>query len=165
MFTVYSLTSHNYRILYCIKEYDPVLDSSNIDMTDWATIANDISQYYKQFDGFVVLHGTDTMCYTASALSYMLECLGKSVVLTGSQVSHEYIIICYPNHKLADEYSYPSDMPAIYSVCKCVLLLIVQVPLVELRNDARDNMLGALLVAGQYVIPEVCVYMYVVYCV
>ena len=74
--------------MYCIKEYDPVLDSSNIDMADWATIANDISQYYKQFDGFVVLHGTDTMCYTASALSYMLECLGKSVVFTGSQVSN-----------------------------------------------------------------------------
>lgn len=60
-----------------------------MDMNDWATIANDIDKYYKQFDGFVILHGTDTMCYTASALSFMLECLGKSVVMTGSQVCHD----------------------------------------------------------------------------
>ena len=63
------------------------MDSCNMDMSDWATIANDIDKYYRQFDGFVILHGTDTMCYTASALSFMLECLGKSVVMTGSQVS------------------------------------------------------------------------------
>lgn len=43
---------------------------------------------YEQFNGFVVLHGTDTMAYTASALSFMLENLGKSVVITGSQVLH-----------------------------------------------------------------------------
>ena len=68
------------------------MDSCNMDMNDWVTIANDIDKYYKQFDGFVILHGTDTMCYTASALSFMLECLGKSVVMTGSQVCMSKIV-------------------------------------------------------------------------
>ena len=45
-----------------------------------------VSRYYRKFDGFVIVHGTDTMAYTASALSFMLENLGKSIVLTGSQV-------------------------------------------------------------------------------
>ena len=114
LFIVCRLTSHNYRILYCIKEYDPVLDSSNIDMTDWATIANDISQYYKQFDGFVVLHGTDTMCYTASALSYMLECLGKSVVFTGSQVRIS-IWVLYCCHLCVS-----NCVLMVYLLCVCV---------------------------------------------
>ena len=61
-----------------------------MDMNDWVTIANDVAQYYKCFDGFVILHGTDTMCYTASALSFMLECLGKSVVITGSEVQMKF---------------------------------------------------------------------------
>ncbi|MGH0126856.1 UNVERIFIED_CONTAM: hypothetical protein FKN15_018025 [Acipenser sinensis] len=74
-------------------------------------------KYYKQYDGFVVLHGTDTMAYTASALSFMCEHLGKTIILTGSQV-----------------------------------------PIYELKNDGRDNLLGALLIAGQFVIPEVCLY-------
>jgi 60kDa lysophospholipase len=72
---------------------------------------------YKDYDGFVVIHGTDTMAYTASVLSFMLENLNKSVVLTGSQI-----------------------------------------PISELRNDAVDNFLGALLVAGPYLIPEVCLF-------
>ena len=55
-------------------------------MVDWSKIATDINNYYKLFDSFVILHGTDTMCYTASALSFMLEDLGKTVILTGSQV-------------------------------------------------------------------------------
>ncbi|MGH0154922.1 UNVERIFIED_CONTAM: hypothetical protein FKN15_028614 [Acipenser sinensis] len=76
-----------------------------------------LQKYYKQYDGFVVLHGTDTMAYTASALSFMCEHLGKTIILTGSQV-----------------------------------------PIYELKNDGRDNLLGALLIAGQFVIPEVCLY-------
>uniref|UniRef100_A0A8C2FYW6 asparaginase n=1 Tax=Cyprinus carpio TaxID=7962 RepID=A0A8C2FYW6_CYPCA len=74
-------------------------------------------KHYEQYDGFVILHGTDTMAYTASALSFMCENLGKSVILTGSQV-----------------------------------------PIFELRSDGRENLLGALLIAGQFVIPEVCLY-------
>lgn len=60
-------------------------------MSDWAKIANDIGDYYKLFDAFVILHGTDTMAYTASALSFMLEDLGKTVILTGSQVSNRLV--------------------------------------------------------------------------
>ena len=55
-------------------------------MTDWAYIATDIRTYYAKFDAFIILHGTDTMAYTASALSFMLENLGKTIILTGSQV-------------------------------------------------------------------------------
>nr|XP_054927629.1 L-asparaginase-like isoform X2 [Dermacentor andersoni] len=75
------------RVVYTIYEYDPLLDSSNATMDDWVRIALDIRAYYEKFDGFVVLHGTDTMAYTASALSFMLENLGKSVIITGSQVA------------------------------------------------------------------------------
>ena len=56
-------------------------------MDDWARISEDINTYYQKFNAFIILHGTDTMCYTASALSFMLDNLGKSVILTGSQVS------------------------------------------------------------------------------
>jgi 60kDa lysophospholipase len=72
---------------------------------------------YELFDGFVILHGTDTLAYTASALSFMLENLGKTVIVTGSQI-----------------------------------------PIFEARSDGRDNFLGALIVAGLYSIPEVCVF-------
>jgi lysophospholipase len=74
------------RISYQVKEYLPLLDSSNMGMEDWARIARDIEQSYAEFDAFVVLHGTDTMAYSASALSFMLENLGKTVILTGSQI-------------------------------------------------------------------------------
>jgi L-asparaginase len=66
--------------------FDPVKDSSNIDPGVWVKMAEIIEENYNDFDGFVVLHGTDTMAYTASALSYMLENLGKPVILTGSQL-------------------------------------------------------------------------------
>ena len=105
------------RVRYDIKEYDPLLDSSNMGMDDWARIADDIRGRYDDYDAFVVLHGTDTMAYTASALSFMLENLSKTVILTGSQI-----------------------------------------PLSQLRNDAVDNLLGALTLAGHYEIPEVCLY-------
>eukprot|EP01006_Ploeotia_vitrea_P055643 TRINITY_DN68020_c1_g11_i1.p1 TRINITY_DN68020_c1_g11~~TRINITY_DN68020_c1_g11_i1.p1 ORF type:complete len:714 (-),score=53.20 TRINITY_DN68020_c1_g11_i1:478-2460(-) len=105
------------RIAWHIEEYDPLLDSSCFTPADWARIALDIRDNYARYDAFIVLHGTDTMAYTASALSFMLENLGKTVILTGSQI-----------------------------------------PLSEQRNDGFSNLLGALLFAGHYVIPEVCLY-------
>ncbi|XP_062325947.1 60 kDa lysophospholipase isoform X1 [Osmerus eperlanus] len=105
------------RIVYTVLEYDPLLDSSNMTPKDWGTIGKDIEKYYEKYDGFVVLHGTDTMAYTASALSFMCEHQGKPVILTGSQV-----------------------------------------PIYEMRNDGRGNLMGALMIAGQFYIPEVCLY-------
>jgi len=66
--------------------FDPLIDSSNLNPEVWVKIANMIKENYEKFDGFVVLHGTDTMSYTASALSFMLDNLDKPVVLTGSQL-------------------------------------------------------------------------------
>jgi L-asparaginase len=66
--------------------FDPVKDSSNVDPPVWVKIAEIIEESYNDFDGFVILHGTDTMAYTASALSFMLENPGKPVILTGSQL-------------------------------------------------------------------------------
>ncbi|KIY43530.1 L-asparaginase [Fistulina hepatica ATCC 64428] len=104
-------------IRYVVLEWDPLLDSSNIEIDDWIRIASEIELNYHAFDAFVVLHGTDTMAYTSSALSFMLEDLGKTVILTGAQI-----------------------------------------PLSQLRNDATDNLMGALLIAGHYIIPECCLY-------
>ncbi len=67
-------------------ELDPLLDSSNITVSEWNRIGSIIEENYYDFDGFVILHGTDTMAYTASALSFSLENLNKPVVLTGSQI-------------------------------------------------------------------------------
>ncbi len=67
-------------------EFDPLLDSSNIAVEQWNQIGRAIRDNYATYDGFVVLHGTDTMAYTASALSFMLEGLTKPVILTGSQI-------------------------------------------------------------------------------
>ncbi len=64
----------------------PLLDSSNMAVSDWNSIGQLIAENYDAYDGFVILHGTDTMAYTASALSFMLEDLGKPVILTGSQI-------------------------------------------------------------------------------
>lgn len=64
----------------------PAQDSSNIGPTNWLQMANTVKQAYAHFDGFVLLHGTDTMAYTASALSFLFENLGKPVVVTGSQL-------------------------------------------------------------------------------
>ena len=69
-----------------LRETSPLLDSSNMTVADWNRIARVVAEEYDSFDGFVVLHGTDTMAYTASALSFMLENLSKPVVLTGSQI-------------------------------------------------------------------------------
>lgn len=116
---VLPLSKQNKRIVYTILEYNPLLDSSNMTTDDWGRFGKDIERNYESYDGFVILHGTDTMAYTASALSFMCEHLGKPIILTGSQV-----------------------------------------PIYEMRNDGRDNLLGALLIAGQFVIPEVCLYFY-----
>ncbi len=62
------------------------LDSSNMNTGHWVSIATLIEKHYAKYDGFVVLHGSDTMSYTASALSFMLENLGKPVIFTGSQL-------------------------------------------------------------------------------
>lgn len=102
---------------YDVHEYHPLLDSSNMTPENWVTIAADIEANYKDYDGFVVLHGTDTMAYTASALAYMLEGLEKPVIITGSQI-----------------------------------------PLCEVRNDARENLITAIMIAANYRIPEVCLY-------
>lgn len=67
-------------------EMQPLLDSSNMTLHEWNRIAQLIADRYDAYDGFVVLHGTDTMAYTASALSFMLEGLDKPVILTGSQI-------------------------------------------------------------------------------
>jgi L-asparaginase len=102
---------------YTIHEYEPLLDSSNMTPWEWVKIAHDISGHYSEYDGFVVLHGTDTMAYTASALPFMLQGLRKPVVITGSQI-----------------------------------------PLCEVRNDARENLITSLVIAANYDIPEVCLY-------
>lgn len=102
---------------YVINEYEPLLDSSNMSQKEWIKIAKDIEENYHEYDGFIVLHGTDTMAYTASALSFMLEGIAKPVILTGSQI-----------------------------------------PLCEVRNDARENIITALQIAAGYDIPEVCLY-------
>lgn len=102
---------------FTIHEYQPLLDSANMTPREWVKIARDIATNYSRYDGFVVLHGTDTMAYTASALPFLLRGLGKPVIITGSQI-----------------------------------------PLCEVRNDARENLITSLLIASNYAIPEVCLY-------
>lgn len=71
---------------YTVKEYAALRDSATMTPADWTAIAEDIAASYDAYDGFVVLHGTDTMAYTASALAFMLRGLRKPVVLTGAQI-------------------------------------------------------------------------------
>jgi L-asparaginase len=78
------LKRFNYRILS--YPFDPPIDSSDMDPASWVKLVKIIYYNYDHFDGFVILHGTDTMSYTASALSFMLENLNKPVILTGSQL-------------------------------------------------------------------------------
>lgn len=66
--------------------FDPPIDSSDMQPDNWAAIVRVIADNYDRYDGFVILHGTDTMSYTASALSFMLRGLSKPVILTGSQL-------------------------------------------------------------------------------
>ncbi len=78
------LKRFNYRI--SSYQFDPPIDSSDMEPQLWAKLVKIIDYNYDSFDGFVILHGTDTMAYTASALSFMLENLSKPVILTGSQL-------------------------------------------------------------------------------
>ena len=68
------------------KTFDPPIDSSDMEPELWSRIVTIIEENYEHYDGFVILHGTDTMSFTASALSFMLEGLMKPVILTGSQL-------------------------------------------------------------------------------
>lgn len=101
--------------LYDIHEYERLLDSACMSPTNWFEIAKDIADNYEKYDGFIVLHGTDTMAYTASALPFILKGLTKPVILTGGQV-----------------------------------------PMCEVRNDSRENIITAMMIAADYAIPEVC---------
>ncbi|CDS35712.1 Ankyrin [Echinococcus multilocularis] len=74
------------RILYRLLEYDTLLDSSDCQLEVWINLAKDLERFYDYFDGFVILHGTDTLPYAASALSFILENLTKPVVMTGSEL-------------------------------------------------------------------------------
>ena len=67
-------------------EFEPLLDSTNVRYEQWNAMADTIASYYDAYDGFVLLHGTDTLAYSASALSFMLEGLDKPVVFTGAQI-------------------------------------------------------------------------------
>lgn len=105
-----------------VHSFNPVLDSSNMDPEIWKTLAELIYSKYDLYDGFVILHGSDTMAFTASALSFMLENLSKPVILTGSQL-----------------------------------------PIGEIRTDAKENLITALEIAatkedGKALVPEVCIY-------
>ena len=66
--------------------FNPPIDSSDVEPSLWISLAHLIEQEYDHYDGFVILHGTDTMAYSASALSFMIDNLGKSIVFTGSQL-------------------------------------------------------------------------------
>lgn len=78
------LKRFNYRI--ASYQFDPPIDSSDMEPSLWIKLVKIINYNYDYYDGFVILHGTDTMAYTASALSFMLENLSKPVILTGSQL-------------------------------------------------------------------------------
>jgi len=78
------LKRFNYRI--SSYQFNPPIDSSDMEPSLWAKLVKIVEYNYENFDGFVILHGTDTMAYTASALSFMLENLSKPVILTGSQL-------------------------------------------------------------------------------
>ncbi|KAH7318704.1 asparaginase [Stachybotrys elegans] len=107
-------TAYHRHIRYGIVEFNPLLDSSSISASDWAAMARTVRDNYHLYDGFVILHGTDSLAYSASALSFMMANLGKPVILTGSQA-----------------------------------------PIFSLQSDGVDNLLGSLIIAGTFVIPEV----------
>lgn len=103
--------------VYDLHEYEPLLDSSNMRPADWVRIGRDIVEHYDAYDGFIVLHGTDTMAYTAAALPFFIRGLAKPVIITGSQI-----------------------------------------PLAEVRNDARSNLVTSMMIASAAAAPEVCLY-------
>eukprot|EP01060_Flectonema_neradi_P025052 TRINITY_DN3389_c0_g1_i1.p1 TRINITY_DN3389_c0_g1~~TRINITY_DN3389_c0_g1_i1.p1 ORF type:complete len:568 (+),score=94.63 TRINITY_DN3389_c0_g1_i1:194-1705(+) len=80
------VSHHGKRVRYTLLECDPLMDSASMDMQDWVKIANHVADHYDSYDGFVVLHGIDTVSYTAAALSFMLEHIGKTVIITGGVI-------------------------------------------------------------------------------
>ena len=76
----------NFNLKLSVASFHELIDSSNVNPLHWKQIAELIEQYYHEIDGFIVIHGTDTMAYTASAISFMLEGLNKPVIFTGSQL-------------------------------------------------------------------------------
>ena len=80
------VTPFHKRIFYKVIEFEELIDSSNVGIADFIKMAENIKEFYQSYDAFIILHGTDTMAYTASALSFMLENLKKPVILTGSQI-------------------------------------------------------------------------------
>jgi L-asparaginase len=72
-------------VIDCVS-FDPIVDSSNMNPVKWIELATIIEENYEKYDGFIVLHGSDTMAYSASALSFILENLNKPVIFTGSQL-------------------------------------------------------------------------------
>lgn len=77
---------HKFACRIDVHTFTPLIDSSNVEPSLWQKLATLIRDNYDSYDGFVVLHGTDTMAYSASALSFMLENLSKPVIFTGSQL-------------------------------------------------------------------------------
>lgn len=75
-----------FNIMLTVLSLNELIDSSNIAINHWLELAHIIEEHYEFYDGFVILHGTDTMAYSASALSFLLENLAKPVILTGAQV-------------------------------------------------------------------------------
>lgn len=111
------ISAYNRHVRFAVLEFDPLLDSSSINAKGWGEIARALERNYKLFDAFVILHGTDSLAYTASALGFMIGSLGKAIIFTGSQA-----------------------------------------PMTELQSDATHNLLGSLIIAGHFMIPEVCLY-------
>lgn len=72
---------------YTLKVLPPLLDSADMQPDDWVRVARAVLEHYDAFDGFVIVHGTDTLAYTASALSFLLPGLTKPIILTGAQIS------------------------------------------------------------------------------
>ena len=71
---------------FCLYELDELIDSSNMEVNHWNLLCSIIQEKYFHFDAFIILHGTNTMAYTASALSFMIKNLSKPIILTGSMV-------------------------------------------------------------------------------
>jgi Asparaginase, N-terminal len=69
-----------------VHEYSPLLDSSDVNAKHWLQLAHNVERHYADYDGFVILHGTDTLAYTATALSFALCNLAKPVIITGAQI-------------------------------------------------------------------------------
>ncbi|MDD2964641.1 MAG: type I asparaginase [Bacteroidales bacterium] len=102
--------------------FDPLIDSSDMNPSFWVRLADVIEQNYESYDGFVVLHGTDTMAYTASMLSFMLENLNKPVVFTGSQLPMGVIRTDGRENFIASieiATAYEEGTPLVPEVCIC----------------------------------------------